>query len=492
MTGRAAKGVDLPEGILKVDFTELTKAGVKVLDPELAAAEYNDQRLSKTKDQNPAAAKYPAGIALPTTYEQVAECVKFMASKTATVAGLTLAVAGGRHSAYFMPQNALVIDMCNLNKVTVDAVKETCTVQGGAVNRQVDAATEVHQLHAVLGNHGGVGIGSALQGGWGHLSNTHGFAVDSIVEYKVVTAAGDILTLTNNENDENRDLFWAMQGAGWAFAVLLEYTCKAHKVFEGPCVGGARVVGVKDCCYCCTGDRGDIVKEYRDMVLKSAKEWTFLIVMAAGGPVICQTSEITGDANSALKWLNENTPKSSRLFKLSEWNDKKSYSMNQKELEKDFPPVRAHMNMHYMVADLTDGLVEYLANATAGGKAPKGSVIICTHMCQNKMAEVAPEATPVIHRGSKSWMIVVIADLCKGKEKATQWLKGIFQAVEEQQPNYGTMVSWCDDSEGKPLFLSEHEVAERMYGANFPRLSQLKTKYDPSNLFCNGVRIPMA
>lgn len=52
----------------------------------------------------------------------------------------------------------------------------------------------------------------------------HGFGVDNVISMRVVTAAGNILTVSSTSNP---DLFWALRGAGPNFGVVTSATVKA-------------------------------------------------------------------------------------------------------------------------------------------------------------------------------------------------------------------------------------------------------------------------
>jgi len=99
-------------------------------------------------------------------------------------------------------------------------------VGGGAVWEAVDKAAIPHGLATTAGavNHTGVG-GLTLGGGFGWLCGVHGLAVDNLVQATMVTADGSILTASETENS---DLFWAIRGGGSNFGVCTEFVFKLH------------------------------------------------------------------------------------------------------------------------------------------------------------------------------------------------------------------------------------------------------------------------
>lgn len=73
----------------------------------------------------------------------------------------------------------------------------------------------------------GVAGGLVQGGGHGPLTNFYGFLADTALEFKVITADGELRT-ANFQN--NSDLFWALKGGGpAAFAVIVEAT---YRIFD--------------------------------------------------------------------------------------------------------------------------------------------------------------------------------------------------------------------------------------------------------------------
>ncbi|KAK3297304.1 uncharacterized protein B0H64DRAFT_122287 [Chaetomium fimeti] len=83
----------------------------------------------------------------------------------------------------------------------------------------------------VTGECATVGVAGGLVQGGGHgpLTNFHGFLADTALEFKVITADGALKTANAKKNP---DLFWGLRGGGpGAFAVILEAT---YKTFDDP------------------------------------------------------------------------------------------------------------------------------------------------------------------------------------------------------------------------------------------------------------------
>ena len=160
----------------------------------------------------------PSVIVRPLDSNDVAAAIRFGRDE-----GLLIAVRGGGHS---MPghgtcDSGMVIDLSRMRGATVNPVKRTARVNGGALLGELDIAAQAHGLVCPVGvvSHTGVG-GLTLGGGTGRLQRKHGFTIDSLRAVELVTAAGDLVRADANEN---QDLFWAVRGAGANFGVVTAF-----------------------------------------------------------------------------------------------------------------------------------------------------------------------------------------------------------------------------------------------------------------------------
>src|SRR5579864_987414 len=161
--GRRLMAVTIPESSVGELRRSLSGDVVTPEDPEYDAAR---------KVWNGDIDRRPAAVAKCRSVDDVRAALAFALKE-----GLQVAVRSGGHSfpGHSIADGALVIDLRQINQVTVDPEARTVTVGGGAIWTEVDAATAPHGLAVTGGHvtHTGV-AGLTLGGGVGHLMRSLG------------------------------------------------------------------------------------------------------------------------------------------------------------------------------------------------------------------------------------------------------------------------------------------------------------------------------
>ncbi|KAJ5423000.1 hypothetical protein N7445_011108 [Penicillium cf. griseofulvum] len=172
--------------------------------------------------QSGADREYKAIVLKAVTGRDVSTAVLF-----AQAIGLEVAVVGGGHGTNGSAATpGLLIDLTAMNKTTIDVEKKTITAEGGCRWEDIDIPLGQHGMATVGGRVGNTGIGGlTLGGGVGWLSGKYGLVVDNLLSAKMVLADGRIVTASATENP---DLFWAVRGAGQCFGVALEFTYQVY------------------------------------------------------------------------------------------------------------------------------------------------------------------------------------------------------------------------------------------------------------------------
>lgn len=174
----------------------------------------------------------PAYVLRPASVGDVRAGVGFAAST-----GLPLSVRGGGHgfAGFGTNDGGVVIDLGRLAKVEiVEKERHVVRIGGGATWGRVAAALAPHGLAISSGDTKSVGVGGlTLTGGIGWKVRKHGLALDNVVAAEVVTADGEVVSASVEDNPE---LFWAIRGGGGNFGIVTAFDFAAHPttdVFHG-------------------------------------------------------------------------------------------------------------------------------------------------------------------------------------------------------------------------------------------------------------------
>ena len=167
----------------------------------------------------------PSVIAQCESAADVAHALRF-----ARAHGLEIAVRGGGHSVAgtSLSEGGLVVDLRRMNDVTVDPASRAARVGGGATMSDLDRATQPYGLATTGGRVSTTGVGGfTLGGGSGWLERKFGLACDNLLAVELVTADGDTV---HASVDENPELFWALHGGGGNFGVATSLTLELHEL----------------------------------------------------------------------------------------------------------------------------------------------------------------------------------------------------------------------------------------------------------------------
>ncbi|MFD3932729.1 FAD-dependent oxidoreductase [Streptomyces sp. NPDC058614] len=140
---------------------------------------------------------------------------------------IKVSIRNGGHSyaGWSSGNNRLVIDVSKLNKIRASA--NEAVVGAGSKLIDVYRALAAKGVTIPAGSCPTVGVsGLTLGGGHGVVSRAYGLTCDSLTQATLITADGKQLTANATEN---KDLFWALRGAGNGnFGIVTELRYRTH------------------------------------------------------------------------------------------------------------------------------------------------------------------------------------------------------------------------------------------------------------------------
>jgi FAD/FMN-containing dehydrogenase len=167
----------------------------------------------------------PAVVVRPVDAAEVAHVVDI-----ARETGLPLAVRSGGHSmaGHSVCDAGITLDLGALRALDIDVDQRSAWAQTGLTAGEYTTAVGAHGLATGFGDTASVGIGGlTLGGGIGFLSRKHGLTIDSLLAAEVVTADGQVRQI---DAERDPDLFWAIRGGGGNFGVATRFQFHLHEV----------------------------------------------------------------------------------------------------------------------------------------------------------------------------------------------------------------------------------------------------------------------
>ncbi|KAK2611675.1 hypothetical protein N8I77_005004 [Diaporthe amygdali] len=169
----------------------------------------------------------PSFIAKPTTVKQVQDLIRALRPYLLD-GSCQVAVRGTGHTPFAGSaniQNGVTIDTRGLKGITV--VGEAVEVGAGETWEAVYTELEKHGLTTAGGRVGRVGVaGLVLGGGLSMYSGKTGFACDSVLEFEIVLASGEVVRANA---EANPDLWIALRGGLNNFGIVTSLKLRTFK-----------------------------------------------------------------------------------------------------------------------------------------------------------------------------------------------------------------------------------------------------------------------
>ena len=434
-----------------------------VLQPN--APGYDDAR----KVWNGMIDRRPAFIARCKSVSDVQTAIRFAKQND-----LLTAIRGGGHNAAGLGvcDDGIVIDLRGLRDVLVDPARRIARAGGGATWADFDRATSGFGFATTGGLISSTGVsGLTLGGGLGWLMRSYGLSCDNLVGAEVVTAEAQVVRASESENS---DLLWALRGGGGNFGVVTSLEFQLHSV--ATIFGGMLIYPL--------AKARELLRLYRDVTQAAADKLTvFAAMMHApdGTPVVAFIMCYNGTADEGERAIaairSFATPVAGEVGPMP-------YSALQGMLDEGFP---AGLQVHWrseFINTISDDFIEGAVSAFERVPSPL-SALLLEHF-GGAVSRVPRDATAFDQRDSEYNFVIVSRWADPGdRDKNVAWARET-SAMASEFTNGRVYVNYIGAGE------SPDRVRAAFGDEKFARLSAIKGKYDPTNMFRMNQNIPPA
>jgi hypothetical protein len=417
---------------------------------------------------NGAIDRRPALIARCAGADDVVEAVRF-----ARELDILISVRGGGHAVagHAVCDDGLMIDLSLMKAISVDPAARTARAAGGLLWSEFDRATQQFGLATTGGiiSHTGIG-GLTLGGGLGHLMRKHGLSVDNLFGADVVTAGGDQIHV---DADNKPDLFWGLRGGGGNFGIATALEYRLHPV--GPIVLGGPI-------FWSLADATKVLRFVRDYAAEAPDELGITIVaMKAPPSPVVPTDQIGKPVlGLVLVWAGDPTEGTAAIAPIRGIGNPigqlirpTPYVMLQSMLDAGAPHGRHYYWKSHRLPVLSDEAIEVIVQRVEAITSPFSQ--IGGWAMGGAVSRVAPDATAVGVR--EVGFDINIAAAWQPPDPEPQrhidWVRASWEMLRPfSEGVYANFLSDEGDS-----------GVRAAYGARLDRLTSLKDRYDPTNVF---------
>jgi FAD/FMN-containing dehydrogenase len=411
--------------------------------------------------------KSPALIACCVDAADVQAAVNF-----AREHNLLLAIRGGGHSGAGLGScdGGLVIDLSEMKGIRVDSSSGTVRVEGGCTWGDVDHAVHPFGLAVPTGFLSTTGVGGlTLGGGLGYLTRKYGLTIDNLLEVDMVLADGQFITANAVQNN---DLFWAVRGGGGNFGVVTSFLFQGHPVktvYGGPMFWEME-------------HAREVMRYWRDLILNGPEEINGWFGFHTVPPVDMFPGEHHMKKMAVITWCYTGSLEDAdRVFQpirqvarvAIDFAGPIPLPVLQSLFDGLYPPgLQWYWNADFFT-DLSDDVIDlHIAHAS---QLPTVHSTMHLYPINGAAHRVGKNETAWSYREANFAQVIVGVDPDPANNtRMFQWSRDYWSALHPYSAG-GAYVNMIMD-EGQDRIRSA-------YRDNYPRLAQIKARYDPDNLF---------
>lgn len=423
---------------------------------------------------------FPAATVTPSSVDQLKEavrCARRMRFRVVPKNG------GCSYEANSVQNGTLSVMLSNFNDISIDSVAQTATVGGGALLGAVayEAYSQAGMGFSASETPNNGVSGTLLGGGFSYFSRKEGLGCDQVVSLQMMTWEGRVITVT--EDNTYADLFWASCGGGGGnFGIVISWTLKLMSAPDTIQFATGRI----------DGDLDALVQ-----AMYVFQTWIASADNALGGqahfgpqrssgirfPLVYSGDEnleaylsaqlpLSDFGNLTVSYRNSSYLNS--LTSLSGWGLKSPEDL----VDYDWSQFRRMRKLKtvFVYESYPRELIKALYQSLIDMYYAQGNIKFIG--AGGKIAERAPTATAFPHREALGWFIFQAGwDPTNSTEEAAAfaWLDAVTSIIKDAGYEDFAFVNYMDDS--------IENWQQAYFRFNYPRLTQVKTKYDPKDMF---------
>jgi FAD/FMN-containing dehydrogenase len=386
--------------------------------------------------------------------------------------GVGVTVRGGGHNVAGLAvrDKALLVDLSEMRNVRVNGDMRIARVEGGALWRDVDAATAEAGLATTGGLISTTGVGGfTLGGGAGWLMRRYGLACDNLIGADMVLADGRSVCVTAGEHP---DLYWGLRGGAGGLGVVTHFEMRLHALSQ---VYAGLVVFPGD-------QSARVLRRFRDVVRDAPDEFCGMSVMTSAPPLPFLDAMWHGRTVCilALCWSGD-VSGGERIFEplrcastvLGDLVGSMPYVRWQQMLDASAPPGRCNYWKTVTFDSLRDDSIDVLCAAAEARPTPFTELHV-QHL-GGAVARVPSSDSAFAHRQAHFFINLIGAAVERSRLETTRaWIRDLYaqlsaHALPGKMPNFAD----GDDQDAITRFGKDHAR----------RLEDLRRRYDPDGLF---------
>jgi hypothetical protein len=418
--------------------------------------------------------QHPAIIVIAESVSDVQDAVRY-----ADLKGLTVAVQSTGHGVARKADNALLILTSCLTGVEIDPAAQTARVQPGVKWGKVLEQAQAYGLAPLLGSSPDVGVvGYSLGGGFGWLGRKYGMAVDSIRSIQIVNASGDLVEASDSVNN---DLFWAVRGGGGGFGVVTELVIQLYPVAE---VYGGNLFYPAE-------SAKEVFTRFKEFSASAPDELTSAVTLMNFPPIPQIPEPLRGNSFAIFRGCYCGPVEQGEAL-VNSWREWKTPLIDAfqampftqvAQISSDpVDPMPASVTTGWL-RELTSDAIDTIIQYGVPQQGPLPVTVIEIRQAGGAIAQVAPHSNAYGNRTAAYCLECIGTTPTKDAEQAFRTHTGQMKRELEPVLTGGVYLNFLDSEE------AHLRVKDAYLPESFQKLQELKTRFDPKNVFSHGFNI---